>query len=162
MGLFVFAAIVVFAVLVLVDLAGTLLDFARAQPDSPRPLCVLARILAASSALWIVTFALLVVRAWVAAGEMPVAEPGPFVPPDGLQPPNIRASEFPLHWQVVFLGLFALPLASGVALAAWSERRAWRERAERSRLVDSAACLGGILVIMTLDPGGFWHWFTYD
>lgn len=163
MGPAVFLAIVLLALGVIADLVLAWVRGIRAvEPRERRAPNLPARTLAAVPAAWIVVFAALVARAWVRIGERPrgiVEQYGDgFVFPF-LRQSNVNPDAFPGHVTVLRVALFAVPLCWTLAFVPWTAHGAWRERAEVARMVAATAGVLAVVVIVALDPGGFWNWF---
>lgn len=160
MGLFVFAGIVLFAAVVLADLARAAFRRTSGREfEGPTPNLV-ARALAAAPAAWTLGFAALVARAWIRVGERPIglrwtAQGDPW----SYESPNVSPHLFSAHGAVLFTSLGFVPFALALAFVPWAMRRDWRVPAERRRAAAGFAGALGVVVIIALDPGGFWDWY---
>ncbi len=163
MGLAVFLAIVLLALGVIADLVLAWVRGLRAvEPRGASAPNLLARTLAAVPAAWIVVFAALVTRAWIRIGERPRGNVAlyadDFVFPF-LRQSNVDPDAFPGHVTALRVALFAVPLCWTLAFVPWMAHGAWRERAEVARMLAATAAVLAVVVILALDPGGFWSWF---
>lgn len=118
----------------------------------------LVQVVAFGPLVWVVGFALLVIRVRLTVGEWP--HPRGFGPGlVGMIEPSIDPKQMTLHWAalVISLGIFMLTAIAVLILAL--ALRAWRRRDERTMCGVYFTGCSLIALILFVDPGRYWLWF---